>query len=321
MKTIYISIIISVCFAFAKASSVDSVCVDSVWNSDSSWYDSTGVLHQRTARDCRISFIPLGLTIASCSLVVSLDSGKTWGATPNPLQILNNNSLGKPIPCGTKAYVTARVLGIDRPNVVFKVLARICDPITVASPIAGQKILIGDTLIVSWDKSVPIPKLSYNYNRGAGWQVFASFVSIGNNSAKIVLPTTSATDSFQIKIEDNSGYYYAGTTGLFSLKAIIISNPIPNQTFAVGQTVSIIWRDAVSKISSLRLMLSTDGGVTFGDMLTMSIPATTNSFSWIVGSEPGSGSPFSYPSSKCIIKLMDYTNSNLKDVSGTFTVQ
>jgi hypothetical protein len=319
MKTTYLAIHISLFVAFAYASSVDSVCVDSVWSSDSSWYDNNGVLQQRSARDCRISFIPRGLTIATCSLAVSFDSGKTWGATPNPLQILNSNSLGIPIPCDQKANVTARVLGTNRPNVVFKILAKICNPIVITYPISGQKRFIGDTITVSWVQSVPSPKLSYNYNLGAGWQAFASFVPIDSNSAKILLPTTSSSDSFQIKVEDNSGNYDAGISNPFSLKVILITNPIANQTFTVGQTVSITWRDAASNISSLQLMLSTDGGTTFGDMLTMSLPSTTNSYSWIVGSEPGS--IFSYPSSKCVIKVMDYTNNNLKDISGTFTVQ
>jgi hypothetical protein len=125
MKIIIANIAILICFVLSRGTSVDSVTVDSVWNSDLSWYDGNGVLQQRLSRDCIISFIPQDSGYAACSLKVSLDSGKTWNPDPNPLSILSSD-LVPPIQCGKKARVIVRIFGSDRSNVVFKITANIC---------------------------------------------------------------------------------------------------------------------------------------------------------------------------------------------------
>jgi hypothetical protein len=104
----------------------NSVSVDSVWNSDSSWYDLNGILQQRNSRDCHISFLSQDTgCISQCTVSVSLDSGKTWAPNPNPLCILVN-CVDSTVHQGQKANVVVRVLGQDRPNVVFKVETNIC---------------------------------------------------------------------------------------------------------------------------------------------------------------------------------------------------
>jgi len=194
--------------------------------------------------------------------------------------------------------------------------------IAITSPIAAQKVCAGDTIIVTWTQSVSTPKLSYNYNYGAGWQQFAASTSIGNNSAKVILPTTSYSDSFQIKVEDNSGTFDAGTSAPFSIKYIVVTSPTAGQSLTKGSTVTVTWKDTPSKLSSLRLLLSTDGGKTFGDMLKGSISdVSTTSFSWVIGSETGVGAPFSFPSTQCILKIEDYTTLQFFDKTGIFSVQ
>ncbi len=193
-------------------------------------------------------------------------------------------------------------------------------PIAITKPGAGQKAAAGDTLLVAWTQPVASPKISYNYNFGAGWQQFASVIPVDNYSAKAVLPITSFTDSFQIMVEDNGNTYAAGTSALFSVKYIVITSPTAGQTFSVGQTVTITWKDTPAKLSSLRVRLSTDGGRSFGEMLTSSISdLSQTSYAWVIGSEPGGS--FSYPSSSCVLRIQDYTNDQLFDVTGTFSVQ
>ena len=89
-------------FSFSYGSlRVDSVTVDSVWSSDSSWYDGNNVLQQRFSRNCRISFIPQDTGMVSCSLAISVDSGRTWGVDPNPLQVIDNG-ISLPVQGGKK---------------------------------------------------------------------------------------------------------------------------------------------------------------------------------------------------------------------------
>ena len=317
MKAIYLTLApFLFCFA-SYAASVDSVCVDSVWNSDSSWYDGNGILQYRTSRDCRITFVPQGSGVATCSLSVSIDSGNSWGPIPNPLQIVSNNSLSVPLQCGKKGFIIARVLGANRSNVVFKVTSSICNPLKITSPVSGQRFLVDDTVTVTWDKPIANPKVFYNDNLGHGWLAFSSISPISNLSGKVVLPLVIETDSLRIKVEDGSNTYSPGISDPFITKVILIANPVKNQKYAVGQTVLISWRYSDSRISSLRLMLSTDGGITYNDMLTGTLSPATASYSWVVGSEPGYS--FTYPSSECVFKIEDYLIYSF-DVSGVFTV-
>ncbi len=198
--------------------------------------------------------------------------------------------------------------------------AIIDSPITISSPVAGEKVVAGDTLLVSWTQSITGHRIFYNYNFGAGWQKFPSVMSVNNYSARAVLPITSYTDSFQIMVEDSGNTYAAGITAPFSIKYIVITNPVAGQTLAAGSTVMITWKDIPAKLSSLRILLSTDGGNSFSDMLTGSIgDLSETSYAWIIGAEPGGS--FTYPSSRCIVKIADYIINNCFDVTETFSVQ
>jgi|GEM_PF-2131074 len=313
------TLLLSMWDASAQVMHSNSVSVDSVWNSDSSWYDVNGILQQRTSRDCRISFLPQDTgSIAQCTVSVSLDSGRTWAPNPNPLLILVS-CVDSFIHQGQKGHVTARVLGQDRPNVVFRIATMICKvPLGITSPAPGAKLVAGDTVLVSWTQSVPSPTILYDYNFGAGWQQFATVIPVDNYSEKVVLPITSYTDSFQIQVEDTTVGFDV-ITGYLRLRYIVITNPLAGQTLTVGSTVMITWKDTPARLSSLRIMLSTDGGKSFGDMLTGSISdLSQTSYSWVIGSEPGG--TFAYPSSSCVLKIVDYVENNYYDVTGIFTV-
>jgi formylglycine-generating enzyme required for sulfatase activity len=112
---------------------VDSVKVDSVWNSDSSWNDTNNVLQQRQSRDCRVSFVPQGEGMARMFIALSIDSGKTWAPSPNPL-IVPGNVLSSTFITGQKATITVRVLGGDRLGVAFKMTARQAAPAIAGNP-------------------------------------------------------------------------------------------------------------------------------------------------------------------------------------------
>ena len=117
----------------AQILKVTSVTVDSVWNSDSSWYDGNGILQQRTSRDCKISFTPQGEGMARMFIALSIDSGKSWAPSPNPL-IVDNATLATTFITGQKATITVRVLGGDRPGVVFRMTARQAAPVIAGNP-------------------------------------------------------------------------------------------------------------------------------------------------------------------------------------------
>jgi hypothetical protein len=124
-------------------------------------------------------------------------------------------------------------------------------------------------------------------------------------------------------VEDNSNTYSAGTSAPFSIQYIVITNPVAGQTLTVGSTVTITWKDTPAKLSSLLIELSTDGGKSFYNILTSGSISdlSQTSYAWVIGSEAVAPGTFTYPSSKCQLKIMDYVTYNYFDVTGIFSVQ
>ena len=83
-------ILVAATMTAAQQLQVDSVSVDSVWNSDSSWTNGLGVAQQRYSRDLFLSFIPMGGGMAQCFVEMSVDSGKTWAQPVDSLTALDS---------------------------------------------------------------------------------------------------------------------------------------------------------------------------------------------------------------------------------------
>ena len=154
MKTMENTIVLGLSFACfvmalsiksisAQALHVDSVTVDSVWNSDSSWTDGSGAAQNRHSRDCKISFFPQGEGTAMMFISMSVDSGKTWTpSSESDTLSVNDYALYAPIVIGRKAAITVRVLGGDRPKVAFKMTAQQNAPVIAGYP---KTVVLGPT--------------------------------------------------------------------------------------------------------------------------------------------------------------------------------
>src|SRR3989339_569294 len=119
-----------------------TVIIDSSWNSDSSWYDLQGQLHQRYSHDYYVGFTPSGKGWAKCSVAISLDEGATWNPSPNPLQVIDSG-ITSFVRCGTKSWVTFRVLGSGSQNIAFKFIGSQYWPDMIS--IAGGTFQMGST--------------------------------------------------------------------------------------------------------------------------------------------------------------------------------
>ena len=136
----YFAALFSAGTASAQILLVDSVTVDSVWNSDSSFYDGNGILQQRTSRDCKIGFILRGGGPACIAIAISTDRGKSWGALADSVARLADSLTAldegtfKAVSTGQKSALIARIFGGDRPGIMFKVTARQYAPVISGNP-------------------------------------------------------------------------------------------------------------------------------------------------------------------------------------------
>jgi formylglycine-generating enzyme required for sulfatase activity len=119
---IFLFIFMSAIFASGQPLGVDSVTVDSVWNSDSV---------SGPSRDCRVSFVPIGQAWVQAQVEVSPDNGATWWNTADSLSndsvSVLENALYAKVPCGQKRTVTVRIRGGDRDPCIVRVKVRQLD--------------------------------------------------------------------------------------------------------------------------------------------------------------------------------------------------
>jgi hypothetical protein len=145
-----LSTIISSGNAFAQDLHVDSITVDSVWNSDSSFYDNNGILQNRQSRDAVVSFKPIGFDSSlslTDSFAISIDSAKTWNPSPNPILKLSDSSNNT---INHTCHSKLRVFGGDRPNVAFKVTVYgNIKPVQLLQPIGGT-FKVGQPVSIQW---------------------------------------------------------------------------------------------------------------------------------------------------------------------------
>ncbi|MBW8886588.1 MAG: hypothetical protein JF616_02420 [Fibrobacteres bacterium] len=115
MKILFM-ILVSASLLPAMTLSVDSVTVDSVWNSDSG-----GVAR----RSCLVTFVPKGdAQYAWCAPSVSFNGGSTWFADSI---VCVNKAIDTLLPCGKKKTITLRIKGGDRNDVAIRMTAKLLD--------------------------------------------------------------------------------------------------------------------------------------------------------------------------------------------------
>jgi len=132
-KTLLFYFVILTLVMSLQALTVDSVKVDSIWNSDSSWTDPVTGPQVAERRDCFVSFKVVGDGTAQCVLAFSVDSGRSWGPSPNPIKFLDNGITGT-LPGNATGRVKVRVNGGDRVKVAFKITAKQFLPLISSTP-------------------------------------------------------------------------------------------------------------------------------------------------------------------------------------------
>jgi formylglycine-generating enzyme len=213
MKTVENTIVLGLSFACfvmglsvnnvsAQALRVDSVTVDSVWNSDSSWTDGSGAAQTRHSRDCKISFFPQGEGTAMMFLGMSVDSGKSWTpSSESDTLSVNDYALYAPIVIGRKAAITVRVLGGDRPNAAFKMTAQQNAPVITGNP---KTIVLGPTAtpapgstVQAIFKILPAGDTSAN-----GYSTIAKVYwdTLGNGKKDSTIGTTACTWTWSVRV-------------------------------------------------------------------------------------------------------------------------
>jgi hypothetical protein len=199
----------------AQILQIDSVSVDSVWNSDSSWNDDQNVLQNRVSRDCKIGFFPKGTGKVQCIASITLDSGKTWTEVTKLSDQLFS--------CGSKSNMIVRVLGGDKPGAAFRVTGRQYKPLIRGNPkiirysnvpdkdpVPGSVATIPVKLLLANDTSssgyAAITKVYWDTLGDGSWDDSTTSLSWTWNT-KVPLDTLIKSKKIVAKVRDGNGFW------------------------------------------------------------------------------------------------------------------
>jgi len=202
-------------------------------------------------------------------------------------------------------------------------------PVHLLSPNGGEHLLDDSTYNIVWQcddtSNVNYFRLLLSTDGGAAYpDTIATNIQNTDTSYTWTVPDAINSTSCKVKIEaldsNNNVLAYDESDSVFSIAPIISIHLLsPNGGEDVrGSTYNIVWQcNGISHVSYYRLLLSTDGGMTYPDTIATNIPNTDTSYSWTI--------PYTINSSSCKVKVQaldSIDNVLVEDESDSvFTIQ
>lgn len=184
--------------------------------------------------------------------------------------------------------------------------------ITLTSPSGGDQWGTGTGHYITWTSSnISNVKLEYSIDGGTTWTTIVASTSAGNGSYYWTVPGTPSSDCY-VRVSDVSNSSVNDMNNFeFSIIAPVITVTQPNggQQWTAGTTQYITWTSSGTS-SYVTIYYSINNGSSW---YTVANGASNNgTYSWTVPNNP---------STSCLVKVADYYNSSVSDVSNsTFTI-
>lgn len=246
------------------------------------------------------------------SIDYTTNNGNSWNSVATVTE--NDGTYSWTIPNTVSNECRVRVTDYTNPAVKDEsnVNFIITNPfITVMSPNGGENWEKCSTQNLSWTAGGTSGsyKIYYSTNNGSVWNYLTSTSSTSYNWNPIsVTPSSNCL----IKIEDNTTSTIKDTSNaVFTIVAnddIIITSPNGSEQWQAGSTQTIAWVSASSS-SYFNVYYSIDNGDSWNSIVTNTSIRTR---SWTVPNTPASN---------CLIRVIDYNNNCIDDVSNsTFVI-
>lgn len=252
-----------------------------------------------------------GQTSAYVNLYYTIDNGSSWITIINKTQNDGNfNWLIPDLPnlpspsCKIKVEDNSNIAIYDVSNNRFTISQPV---IKVLTPNGAEIVIIDSKYNITWSSmgNIQNVKISYSTNSGSSWSVIEN-QSPNTGTFGWNVPNTPSSNC-RVKVEDCNNT----TTSDISNNDFIISGPSitvlkPNggETWIAGTTQNITWSKAGNLSANVQLFYSTNGGAAW-IQITNQTP-NDGTFSWVVPNTP---------SAACSVKVVDYNNASIYDVS------
>jgi len=164
--------------------------------------------------------------------------------------------------------------------------------ITVTSPSNGNSFFIGNQMPISWDSSGITGNVKITLrrtDRSGGYKITNSTPS-SNGSYNYSIPPSVIPGNYFVKVKQNSNYGISGNISILSSKSIVVSEPLCDQVYSIGEQIHIKWiTSGITGNVKITLRKSDGSG---GYVIINSINYNAETYSYMIPSGVTSGAYF-----------------------------
>src|SRR5947209_377112 len=160
--------------------------------------------------------------------------------------------------------------------------------LTVTSPVGTDVWNVGAVKTISWTSTgagaIPTVNLEYSQNGlFTDTVVIATGVASGPTGGSYSWTVADAIAStVKVRVKHPTDATVSAVSAAFTIKgSLALTAPVGGEVWAVGATQNITWTTA-GTLADVKLEYSTDGGVTYPNVITASTPAANLSYAWTV---------------------------------------
>ncbi len=240
----------------------------------------------------------------------SYNGGIDWVNIVSPTT--NDGSHEWTVPNTPSTECLIRVRNFENANVVaisdtFTIQPQTID---VSYPIATDSFIVGRKYFVTWDYmgSFNSVDVEYSIDGGANW-IPTSTNAPNNQRYEWTIPN-SPTNLAMVRVINSANLDVIGMSDTFCIipQTITVASPLLDNNWVVGRKYYITWwhTGAFPKVT---LEYSYDNGVTW--QLIKDNTSNNRSYEWIIPDTP---------SDSCLVRVLNYDNLNVYDVSEQFHI-
>jgi len=183
--------------------------------------------------------------------------------------------------------------------------------ILVTSPNGGENWNVNSQQNITWTSSnVTNVKIDYSTNNGGLWLNVVSSEPAASGSYSWTVPNTPSTECLVRISNANLASIFDVSNSLFTIVPLVtLTNPNGGENWLSYSQHNITWSS--QNITNVNIEYSTNNGISWMSVIS-STPASAGSYNWTVPNTP---------STQCLVRISDASNSSINDVSNNvFTI-
>src|SRR5439155_686547 len=225
-------------------------------------------------------------SIANVKLEYSTDGGATY---PNLITASTPAATGSyawTVPDLASSSVKVRVKHATDATVSADSAAfTIKGSLTLTAPVGGEVWVLGSSQNITWTTSGTLGNVKLEFSRdnfAADVQTITlSTPAAGGSFAWTVPDAISTTVKVRITLNSDATVTQTSPANFKIRGSLALTAPNGGETWIVGDTRTITWTKT-GTLADVKLEYSTDGGVTYPNVITASTPAANLSYAWTV---------------------------------------